>query len=151
MNFICLEFNHSLCIIIDGREIMKVATFNANSIRSRLPIICDWITMHDPDILGIQETKVQDSDFPKEIFLKLGFKTEFLGQKSYNGVCILFNKKAELYCMNVPGLEDEQKRLRVLSGRLSHLFADIYWLGQPSVFLLRHFSRSSSCVIGCLP
>ena len=76
---------------------MKISTFNANSIRSRLPIICDWLTMHDPDILGIQETKVQDSDFPKEIFLKLGFKTEFLGQKSYNGVCILFNKKAELY------------------------------------------------------
>ena len=43
------------------------------------------------------------------------------------------------------------KKTKSISDKLPHLFADIYWLGQPSVFLLRHFSRSSSCVIGCLP
>ena len=104
---------------------ITIATWNVNSVRSRLCHITSWLEVNEVDILCLQETKVQDSDFPKEIFLKLGFKTEFLGQKSYNGVCILFNKKAELYCKNVPGLEDEQKRLIAIT-QSNSLFINIY-------------------------
>tara|TARA_B100000941_G_scaffold176413_1_gene126291 strand:- start:350 stop:1120 length:771 start_codon:yes stop_codon:yes gene_type:complete len=102
-----------------------IATWNVNSVRSRLCHITSWLEVNEVDILCLQETKVQDSEFPKETFLKVGFKTEFLGQKSYNGVCILFNKKAELYCRNVPGLEDEQKRLIAITQNNS-LFINIY-------------------------
>ena len=51
---------------------MKISTFNANSIRSRLPIIIDWIKENKPDVLGIQETKVQNIDFPESVFNEMG-------------------------------------------------------------------------------
>lgn len=68
---------------------MKIATFNANSIRSRLPIILQWLEDHQPDVLGIQETKVQDHDFPVEAFGSAGYHVVFKGEKSYNGVALI--------------------------------------------------------------
>jgi exodeoxyribonuclease-3 len=68
---------------------MKIATFNANSIRSRLPIILQWLEEHQPDVLGIQETKVQDADFPKEAIEAAGWHVVFKGEKSYNGVALI--------------------------------------------------------------
>jgi exodeoxyribonuclease-3 len=67
---------------------MKVASFNVNSLRARLPIVLDWLAKHRPDVLCVQETKVQDPDFPAEPFDKAGYKYAFKGQKSYNGVAI---------------------------------------------------------------
>jgi exodeoxyribonuclease-3 len=71
---------------------MKIATFNANSIRSRLEVITKWLSQQQPDILAIQETKVQDADFPLSDLEKTGYKIIFRGQKSYNGVAILSKK-----------------------------------------------------------
>ena len=68
---------------------MKVATFNANSIRSRLPIILDWLDRQAPDVLGIQETKVTDDLFPAEPLRERGYHVIFRGEKSYNGVALL--------------------------------------------------------------
>lgn len=68
---------------------MKIATFNANSIRMRLPAILSWLKAHTPDILCLQETKVQDSEFPKDVFAGTGYEVHFRGMKSYNGVAIL--------------------------------------------------------------
>ena len=68
---------------------MKLATFNANSIRSREQILTDWLTEHDPDVLCIQETKVVDELFPSGPFEALGYQLAFRGQKSYNGVAIM--------------------------------------------------------------
>ena len=70
-------------------SLMKVATFNANGIRARLPIVLEWLSQESPDILCLQETKVQDVDFPREPFEKLEYHCAFRGQKSYNGVAIL--------------------------------------------------------------
>lgn len=67
---------------------MKVASFNINSLRAHLSIVLDWLTEHQPDILAVQETKVQDSDFPAEAFDKINYKYVFKGEKSYNGVAI---------------------------------------------------------------
>ena len=67
---------------------MKVASFNVNSIRSRMPVVLSWLAEHQPDILCVQETKVQDIDFPTETFAKTGYQYIFKGQKSYNGVAI---------------------------------------------------------------
>ena len=72
---------------------MKISTFNANSIRSRLPIIIDWIKENKPDVLGIQETKVQNVDFPESIFNEMGYHVCFEGEKSYNGVAIISKEK----------------------------------------------------------
>jgi len=68
---------------------MKIATFNANSIRSRLPIVLSWMEAHKPDVLCIQETKAQDHDFPMQAITDAGYNVAFKGQKSYNGVAII--------------------------------------------------------------
>lgn len=71
---------------------MRIASFNANGIRARLPIIIDWLKKESPDILCVQETKVQDHDFPNEPLEDAGYCCSFKGQKSYNGVAILSQK-----------------------------------------------------------
>ena len=71
---------------------MKIATFNANSLRARIEIVTDWLAENQPDVLCIQETKVQDHDFPLEAFENSGYNVVFRGQKKYNGVAI-FSKK----------------------------------------------------------
>ncbi|MGL5795530.1 MAG: exodeoxyribonuclease III [Waterburya sp.] len=67
---------------------MKVATWNVNSIRTRQQIVIDWLQQHRVDILCLQETKVQDEQFPRSLFEDLGYHTYLSGQKSYNGVAI---------------------------------------------------------------
>jgi exodeoxyribonuclease-3 len=68
---------------------MKIATFNCNSVRSRLPIVLDWLTAEKPDLLALQETKVVDDLFPREAFESLGWRVTIRGQKSYNGVALI--------------------------------------------------------------
>jgi exodeoxyribonuclease-3 len=68
---------------------MKIATFNVNSIRKRLPIVLDWLQEHRPDALCLQETKVQDSEFPADAFREAGYHSTFRGMKGYNGVATL--------------------------------------------------------------
>jgi len=65
---------------------MKVTSFNVNSLRTRLAIVLEWLAEYQPDILCVQETKVQDVDFPSDAFDEAGYKYVFKGQKSYNGV-----------------------------------------------------------------
>jgi len=74
---------------------MKIGSFNVNSIRARLPIITQWMQQNRPDVLCLQETKVQDQDFPKESFEQLGYNCAFSGQKSYNGVALLTPHKIQ--------------------------------------------------------
>ena len=66
----------------------RIATFNANSIRARLQIVLTWLQKHRPDALCIQETKVQDHDFPVDAFREAGYEIVYHGQKSYNGVAL---------------------------------------------------------------
>lgn len=72
---------------------MKIATFNANSIRSRLDIVIAWLRKHDPDVLCLQETKAEDKDFPALAFTEAGYNVVFRGEKSYNGVAIVSKEK----------------------------------------------------------
>ena len=74
---------------------MKIASFNANGIRARIPILLEWIEKETPDVLCIQETKVQDPDFPKALLNDQGYHCSFKGEKSYNGVAILSKSKPE--------------------------------------------------------
>ncbi len=68
---------------------MKIATYNVNSIRKRLPIVLEWLKRKNPAVLCLQETKVQDADFPLDAFAGSGYHVTFRGMKSYNGVAIL--------------------------------------------------------------
>ncbi len=74
---------------------MKIATFNANSIRSRMPMLLEWLGTHQPDVVGIQETKAQDADFPSAEIEAAGYHVVFRGEKSYNGVAILSREPAQ--------------------------------------------------------
>jgi exodeoxyribonuclease-3 len=85
---------------------MKVASFNVNSLRVRLEIILDWLQQQQPDILAVQETKVQDTDFPIEAFEETPYNCIYKGQKSYNGVAIF--SKAQPSDI-VYGFENEPK------------------------------------------
>ncbi len=66
----------------------KITTFNVNSIRARLHILKPWLEANRVDVLCIQETKVQDHEFPVKFFAELGYAIVFRGQKSYNGVAV---------------------------------------------------------------
>ena len=68
---------------------MLIATWNVNSIRTRLSQITNWINEVNPDILCLQETKVIDDAFPLAHFAELGYEAIIHGQKSYNGVAII--------------------------------------------------------------
>ena len=68
---------------------MKIASFNTNGIRARLSIIKDWLEKERPDVLCVQETKVQDKDFPRDTFEDISYHCTFRGQKAFNGVAIL--------------------------------------------------------------
>lgn len=72
---------------------MKIATFNVNSIRSRVAAVTDWLIKNKPDVLCLQETKVQDQDFPVAEITTTGYQVIFRGEKSYNGVAILSKAK----------------------------------------------------------
>ena len=71
---------------------LKIATFNAHSLRSRLGIVLDWLKNESPDLLAVQETKVQDVEFPRGPIEEAGWNVVFRGQKSYNGVAFLSKK-----------------------------------------------------------
>jgi len=95
---------------------MKIATFNANSIRSRLPILLQWLGDHQPDVLGIQETKAQDADFPREAIEAAGYHVVFKGEKSYNGVALICKTKPEevRFGFDDGGPSDETRLVRAV-------------------------------------
>ena len=68
---------------------VKIASWNVNSVRSRIGNILDWLKLENPDILCLQETKVIDKDFPISPFEEIGYNLQIHGQKSYNGVAVL--------------------------------------------------------------
>jgi exodeoxyribonuclease III len=74
---------------------MKIATYNVNSIRRRLPLILEWLARHQPDVMCLQETKVQDQDFPVDAFREAGYHATFRGMKGYNGVATLSRNPPE--------------------------------------------------------
>ena len=99
---------------------MRIATFNANSIRSRMPILVDWLAKQSPDILCVQETKVQDPDFPIEPIQDAGYEVVFKGQKSYNGVAILSKHKPDEVASGFTdkGPADDTRFIRARFGKL---------------------------------
>ena len=90
---------------------MKIASFNVNSIRARLPNITDWLAAFSPDVVCLQEIKAQDEQFPTAEIEAAGYHAAVVGQKSYNGVAILSRTPITTRLRTLPGdEEDEQAR-----------------------------------------
>jgi exodeoxyribonuclease-3 len=94
---------------------IKIATWNVNSLRVRLPQVLEWLAAHQPDILAVQETKVPDTHFPVGEIVAAGYRAAFSGQKGYNGVAILSRTPATDVVRHIPGVEDEQRRVLAAS------------------------------------
>ena len=90
---------------------MKIASWNVNSISVRLPQVLQFLAEERPDVLALQETKVPDERFPAAEIEAAGYRAQFAGQKSYNGVAILSRQAAVDSISDLPGLEDGQRRL----------------------------------------
>lgn len=100
---------------------MRIVTWNVNSIRSRLEHLEKWITLRkNPEIICLQETKVQNNDFPKDAIESLGYKVVFNGQKSYNGVCILAKSQISDVKIGI-GVPKIDQETRVISGVIEGL------------------------------
>lgn len=90
---------------------MKIATWNVNSLKVRLPQVLTWLDTEQPDVLALQETKVTDENFPIDALAEAGYQAAFSGQKTYNGVAILSRSELNDPVTDPPGLDDAQRRI----------------------------------------
>jgi exodeoxyribonuclease-3 len=89
----------------------RLATFNVNGIRARLPVVLDWLGRRRPDAACLQETKAADQALPREDLEKAGYHVEYLGQKGYNGVAVLTRRRPREVVRGLDdGVEDPQAR-----------------------------------------
>ena len=90
---------------------MKLATWNVNSLTVRLPQLLDWLASHPVDALVLQETKMTDDKFPHTELAAAGYRAQWFGQKTYNGVALLTRVDSHDIVKNIPGFDDEQARV----------------------------------------
>lgn len=90
---------------------MKIASWNVNSLRVRLPQVLEWLYDSSVDVLALQETKLQDEDFPIHEINEAGYHAVYSGQKTYNGVAILAKSKPNKLVTDVKNLDDLQRRI----------------------------------------
>lgn len=142
---------------------MKIATWNVNSLRVRLPHVLDWLAAKSPDVLALQETKLPDQDFPFAEIEQAGYFAVFNGQKTYNGVAILSKTPASDVVRDLPGLEDPQRRVlaaTIAGVRVIDLYvpngesltSDKYtyklgWLEKLEAWLMLELARSTRLVV----
>jgi exodeoxyribonuclease-3 len=138
-------------------DVLKVATYNCNGIRARLELVLDWLRAEKPDILCLQETKTQDSEFPGEAFQALGYQPQFRGQKAYAGVAVLSRKELKGVAFGLDdGADPDAPRLvragiagmalvntYVPQGRAvdsPHFQYKLQWLNRLRAFFDRHYT-----------
>jgi len=90
---------------------LKIASWNVNSLKIRLDQVLTWLKSSDVAILAMQETKLLDENFPREAFLECGYHVVFSGQKAYNGVAIASRYPITEIESDIPGLDDPQRRI----------------------------------------
>jgi len=100
---------------------VKIVSFNVNGLRARFHQLGALIDKHQPDIIGLQETKVHDSEFPHEAIAELGYKVSYHGQKTHYGVAVLSRMAPSAVAKGFPG-EDVKHQRRCLT--LSYPLAD---------------------------
>ena len=90
---------------------MRIATWNVNGLRARQDFVLHWLRERRPDVVGLQELKLTDEQFPSDVFESVGYSALTHGQKAWNGVAILSRKPAELLQRGLPGQQDLGARL----------------------------------------
>ncbi len=90
---------------------MRIATWNVNGLRARLDFVLHWLRARRPDLVGLQELKVTDEEFPHEVFAAAGYHASVHGQKAWNGVAVLSREPAEVLQRGLPGQEALGARL----------------------------------------
>lgn len=90
---------------------MRIATWNVNSLRVRLPQLLDWLAASTPDVVALQETKSPDEHFPHAELAAAGYHSTFSGQKSYNGVALLARSAPTDPVTDIPNHTDPQRRV----------------------------------------
>ncbi|MCA8948249.1 MAG: exodeoxyribonuclease III [Planctomycetes bacterium] len=143
---------------------MKITTWNVNGIRARLTHVVDFLREHEPDVLCLQETKVEDDLFPREAIEDEGYELSIFGQKGYNGVAILASHAIEDVVQGLPDDPADAER-RVLGARVAgvqvldlyvpngqEVGADKYdfkldWFRRLRAFLDARYARSDPLVV----
>ena len=95
---------------------MKVATWNVNSLKVRLAHLLEWLDRQRPDVVCLQELKLEDANFPRADIEAAGYRCAVSGQKTYNGVAILSRAPLEQLQAGIPGFEDPQRRVVLATG-----------------------------------
>lgn len=90
---------------------MRVATWNVNGLRARLEFVLAWLEDRKPDIVGFQELKMTDDQFPTDVFADAGYQVQVHGQKAWNGVAVLTRSESEPVQVGLPGQDDFGARL----------------------------------------
>ncbi|RFF31369.1 exodeoxyribonuclease III [Wenzhouxiangella sediminis] len=90
---------------------MKIASWNVNSLKVRLPQVLDWMEHQRPDVLGLQETKLTDDKFPVEAIEAAGYHVAYAGQPTYNGVALIAREEPLDVVTEIPDFPDEQRRV----------------------------------------
>ncbi len=144
---------------------MNIATFNCNSIRSRLDIVIPWLESNRPDILALQETKVEDGTFPVQDFERTGWHVRFRGEKRYNGVAMVTAAPLEEISFGLDDGDDGESETRLALARRGDLFilntyvpqgtafdSDKYafkreWLARLKHYLLNRFDPKSDRLV----
>ena len=90
---------------------MKIATWNVNSLKVRLPHVTEWLAAHEPDVLVLQEIKQTTDAFPADTLAESGYRSIASGQKTYNGVAVLARDEPLDPVTDFPGFEDPQRRI----------------------------------------
>ena len=142
---------------------MKIASWNVNSLKVRLPHLRDWLASAVPDVIALQETKTEDAKFPADEIAALGYRSVFSGQKTYNGVALLARDEPRDIVTDIPGLDDPQRRILVgtVDGvRIANLYvvngqevgSDKYrykldWLAKVREFLAAELERHPNLVV----
>ena len=92
---------------------MKIASWNVNSLNVRMPHLLEWLKASAPDVVALQETKLEDLRFPQEQLAGAGYSSVFYGQKTYNGVAILARSPLQVTDVQagIPGFDDDHRRV----------------------------------------
>lgn len=142
---------------------MKIASWNVNSLRVRLPQVLDWLQDNDADILALQETKMTDEQFPEIDIRDAGYHVSFSGQKTYNGVAIISKQPQSDVVKDIQTLEDPQRRIlaaTVNDVRLLNLYVvngqevgsekyawKLEWLDKVTAFIEQELARFDKFVV----
>ena len=143
---------------------MRIATWNINGLRARVEFVLHWLRIRTPDVVALQELKLEDEKFPCEVFEAEGYQALVYGQKSWNGVAVLSRNAGEVLRRGLPGEEDFGSRALVTlvdglvfaslycpnGKRLDHddYWRKLHWFDSLYAFLDQEYQAADALVLG---